>query len=286
MNVKKLQVKKQLNDLQAEKLKAKFVNDSHYDTLIDFDCDAYDLYGNLLFKFRKNLFPKNILELGYNSFEKSIKWDTGRGIAAGGYDYTKKFDKAPQVMTGNVGYMDARSGNMDYCRLTTFGREHFDQFQNGIPFIEHVDDLYSKLCSSHYKKQITIANATNRNFVIGNTSFTTVTVNKNFRTAVHKDSGDFKKGIGNLIVYNDGSYDGGYFVLPQYKIAIDVQSTDVLFVDVHQWHGNTEMKLRDGFDEIFRISFVLYYREKMIKCEQPSEQLRKLKINKNGYLTL
>ena len=286
MNIKKLQVKKQLNDIQAEKLKAKFVNDSHYDTLIDFDCDAYDLYGNLLFKFRKNLFPKNILKLGFNSFEKSIKWDTGRGIAAGGYDYTKKFDKAPQVMTGNVGYMDARTGNMDYCRLTTFGREHFDQFQNGIPFIEHVDDLYSKLCSSHYKKQITIANATNRNFVIGNTSFTTVTVNKNFRTAVHKDSGDFKKGIGNLIVYNNGSYDGGYFVLPQYKIAIDVQSTDVLFVDVHQWHGNTEMKLRDGFDEIFRISFVLYYREKMIKCEQPSEQLRKLKINKNGYLTL
>ena len=283
MNIKKLQVKKQLNDIQAEKLKAKFVNDSHYDTLIDFDCDAYDLYGNLLFKFRKNLFPKNILKLGFNSFKKSIKWDTGRGIAAGGYDYTKKFDKAPQVMTGNVGYMDARTGNMDYCRLTTFGREHFDQFQNGIPFIEHVDDLYSKLCSSHYKKQITIANATNRNFVIGNTSFTTVTVNKNFRTAVHKDSGDFKKGIGNLIVYNNGSYDGGYFVLPQYKI---VQSTDVLFVDVHQWHGNTEMKLRDGFDEIFRISFVLYYREKMIKCEQPSEQLRKLKINKNGYLTL
>ena len=286
MSTIKLKVNKQLTDRAAEKLKTKFVDESHYDTLIDYDCDAFDAYGNLLFKFRKNIFPQNILECGYNSFKKSIVKNVGRGVAAGGYDTSGKFDISPEVTSGNVGYMDARPGNLDYCRLTSFGREYFDDFQNGIPFVEHVDYLYSKLCPDHYKKQKTIANATNRNFIIGNTAFTTVTVNQTFRTAVHKDSGDYRDGFGNLIVFNDGSYDGGYFVLPQYKIAIDVQSNDVLFVDVHQWHGNTEMKLRDGFDEIFRISFVLYYRENMFKCKQPSEQLKKLKIRKNGYLTL
>lgn len=286
MSVKIIRRGKQLKDFEAEKLKTKFIDDNYFDMLIDYDCDIVDNYNNPLLRFRKNILPKNILELGYNSFKKSITKNVGRGVAAGGYDTSGKFDISPEVESGNVGFMDARPGNLDYCRLTAFGRDYFDEFTAGIPFVEYVDYLYSKLCPKHYFKQKTIADSTNRNFIIGNTSFTTVTVNQNFQTAVHKDAGDYRDGFGNLIVYNDGSYNGGYFVLPQYKIAVDVQSTDVLFVDVHQWHGNTEMKLKPGFDQIFRISFVLYYRENMFKCKQPSEQLKNLKINKNGYLKL
>jgi len=286
MSIKLLKRGKQLTDQKAEKLKTKFLTNENFDILIDYDCDVIDNYGNPLLRFRKNVIPKNILELGYNSFKKSIVKNVGRGVAAGGYDTSGKFDISPEVTSGNVGYMDARPGNLDYCRLTSFGREYFDEFQSGIPFVEHIDYLYSKLCPKHYLKQKTIADSTNPNFVISNTSFTTVTVNQNFQTAVHKDAGDYKDGFGNLIVYNDGSYDGGFFVLPQYKIAVDVQSTDALFVDVHQWHGNTEMNLRKGFNDIFRISFVLYYRENMFKCKQPSEQLKDIKIKRNGYLRL
>mgnify|MGYP003134613502 CR=1 FL=1 len=286
MSIKLLKRGKQLTDQKAEKLKTKFLTNENFDILIDYDCDVIDNYGNPLLRFRKNVIPKNILELGYNSFKKSIVKNVGRGVAAGGYDTSGKFDISPEVTSGNVGYMDARPGNLDYCRLTSFGREYFNEFQSGIPFVEYIDYLYSKLCPKHYLKQKTIADSTNRNFVISNTSFTTVTVNQNFQTAVHKDAGDYKDGFGNLIVYNNGSYDGGFFVLPQYKIAVDVQSTDALFVDVHQWHGNTEMKLRKGFDDIFRISFVLYYRENMFKCKQPSEQLKDIKIKRNGYFRL
>ena len=75
-------------------------------------------------------FVKNILELGYNSFKKSIVKNVGRGVAAGGYDTSGKFDISPEVTSGNVGYMDARPGNLDYCRLTSFGREYFDEFQS------------------------------------------------------------------------------------------------------------------------------------------------------------
>jgi hypothetical protein len=286
MNVKLIKRGKQLKDREASKLKTKFLNDNHFDMLIDYDCDVIDNYGNPLLRFRKNIIPIETLKTGYNSFKKSIVKNVGRGVAAGGYDTSGKFDISPEVTSGNVGYMDARPGNLDYCRLTAFGREHFEEFKAGVPFVEYIDYLYSNLCPKHYAKQKTVADSTNRNFVIGNTAFTTVTVNENFQTAVHQDAGDFRDGFGNLIVYNNGSYDGGYFVLPQYKLAVDVQSTDALFVDVHQWHGNTEMKLRKGFDDIFRISFVLYYRENMFKCKQPSEQLRDLKINKNGYLKL
>lgn len=140
------------------------------------------------------------------------------------------------------------------------------------------------MCPEHYAKQIAIANGTNRNYVINDTSFTTVTVNKNFRTAVHQDAGDYPDGFGNLIAYREGDWTGGYFCLPQYKVAIDLQNTDILFVDVHKWHGNTDFINTD--DNFLRISFVLYYREYMYKCSQPQEELQKMKMEKTGYLNL
>lgn len=292
MSVKIIKQGKILKDNEAAALKGKFLNESHYHTLIDYDCDGYDSYGNLLFRFRKGVMPYETAKLGYESFKKSIQFTDGRGITSGSSHKRIRKDGSVsnitignKVWSGNVGYMDINA-MVKYCRLTAFGRDYFDEFQAGIPFVEKVDEFYKQLCPDHYKKQKALAESTNRNYVIGDTTFTTITVNKSFRTATHQDSGDFRDGFGNLIIYNDGSYTGGYFVLPQYGIAIDAQCTDVLFADVHQWHGNTEMKLKQGFDEIFRISFVLYYRENMFKCKQPSEQLKEVKQDKLGYRTL
>ena len=37
-------------------------------------------------------------------------------------------------------------------------------------------------------------------YKIKNTCFSTITINRNFRTALHKDAGDFSEGFGNLTV--------------------------------------------------------------------------------------
>lgn len=275
---------------EADKFKGTFLTDKSYNTLITEDTDGYDLNGQLLFRYRKNAIPDNILKLGYNSFKDSIEHTDGRGIASGSSHKRIRKDGTVsnitvgnKVYSGNVGYMDS-SAMVKYCRKTAFARKYFDKFKEGIPFVEYIDYLYSNLCPTHYQKQKAIADGTNRNYVISDTSFTTVTVNKNFRTAVHKDSGDFPEGFGNLVTYREGSYDGGYFCLPEYKVAIDMQNNDVLFVDVHKWHGNTEITNKS--DDWLRISFVLYYREYMYKCSQPSEELQKIKQDKTGYLTL
>lgn len=133
-----------MKDEEADKLKAKYLDESHFDQLIDFDCDGYDVYGNLLFKFRKNRFPLDKLELGYESFKKSIIKTTGRGIAAGGYKLRErkdgsvgKFRSADEVTTGCVGFLDPRVNPEDnYCRMTNFGREYFEEYQAGVPFVQ------------------------------------------------------------------------------------------------------------------------------------------------------
>ena len=57
-----IKLKTAIKPEQCELLKGKFLNDSHYDTLISEDCDAYDLSGKLLFRFRKNVIPLDLLK--------------------------------------------------------------------------------------------------------------------------------------------------------------------------------------------------------------------------------
>lgn len=288
--MKTFNLKKQLTDDQAEKLKGKYLTDKNYDLLITEDADGYDMNGKLLFRFRKNAIPLETLKLGVNSFKDSIETTESRGYASGSSHKRVRKDGSisnitvgNKVESGNVGFMDA-GAMVKYCRKTAFAKNYFDKFKSGVPFVQFIDKKYQELCPLHYSKQKAISQGTNQNYIIENTCFTTVTVNKNFRTAVHQDAGDYPDGFGNLIAYREGTWTGGYFCLPQYRVAIDLQNTDLLFVDVHKWHGNTNFI--DNNNDLFRISFVLYYREYMYKCKQPKEELLKMKMDKTGYLNL
>lgn len=290
MDILSLKLKKQLKPQEAEKLKGTFLDRSHFDTLITQDADGYDLDGKLLFRFRKGALPLEVIKLGYESFKESIRVSFNRGAAAGKPEAYQKKDGslsktiiAPAVQSGNVGFMDVNA-MARYCRKTAFAREYFDQFTAGIPFVEYVDKLYKELCPTHYAKQIAIAKGTNKNYRIGETSFTTVTVNKNFRTSVHQDSGDLPEGFGNLCCYREGHFEGAYFCLPEYRVAIDLQTTDMLFVDVHKFHGNTPFE--NMSEDYLRVSFVMYYREYMYKCPAPREELKRVQKDSGGFLRL
>jgi len=275
---------------QAEALKGKFLDENSFDILINQDSDGYDMWGNLLFRYRKNAIPIELLKLGVNAFRGSIQNTDGRGTAAGGNHKRIRKDGtvsnisiANKVQSGNVGFMDA-GAMVHYCRKTAFARDYFDKFKTGIPFVEFIDNKYKELCPEYHAKQLAIATGTNKNYRIGETSFTTVTVNRNFQTAVHKDAGDFPEGFGNLIVSRSGHYEGSYFVMPEYRVGVNMEDGDILFADVHRWHGNTAFK--NCSEDFERIAFVMYYREYMYKCKQPIEELQAIKIKETGYLKL
>lgn len=310
--VQKIICKQVLSDKECEnKFKGKFLTENEFDILITEDTDAYSVDGTLLLRFRKNVIPHEIAKLGYESFKDSITLTEGRGLASGGSFKRVRSDGSLAnttvgnfVESGAAGYMDANA-MIRYCRKTAFTSKFFETFKQGYPFVKKVDDLYKELCPEHYSRQIKIANGTNRNYVIGDTSFTTVTVNRNFQTAVHKDAGDFPRGFGNLTVYRTGSFTGSYFCLPEYRIAVDMHTGDCLFVDVHKWHGNTPfvnfnpaptgmenytknaVKNKYAWNgEDMRIAFVMYYREYMIQCKQPEKELFDVKMEQGGFLKL
>ena len=293
--MEKVIAKKRLTDAEAEKLVATYVTEDHFDgPPISESCDVYDSAGKLLAKFRKGALPLDVLESGVNAFWKSIGQSHNRGNSAGGYYFETKTDgtqsKARMSATVESGIVGALEGGglNPFCRLTAFTANYFEQYRAGIPFVEAIDRLYSELAPEHYKIQREYAKATNKNYIIGNTAFSTVTVNRNFRTAVHQDAGDLPQGFGNLIAYRKGDWTGGYFCLPQYRIAFDLKNTDVLFVDVHKHHGNTPclhagQEITDWPENLLRVSFVLYYREEIIKCRAPKDELARMKKLNFGF---
>lgn len=174
---------------------------------------------------------------------------------------------ANPVNSGIAGFYD-RYPRIPYCRMTSYTANHFDKFQMAIPFIEGVSDQFLGLIPTRWANQRKAIEAMkdSNNFRVGNSVYTTITVNKNYRTAAHRDAGDLPEGFGNLTVVSNGiPWSGGYLIFPEYRVAVNVQPGDMLAMDVHEIHGNTEMFSESGNHE--RISVVCYFRQNMATCD-------------------
>ena len=145
-----------------------------------------------------------------------------------------------QVASNPIGFYVRVSSAGFTMSFNFISRANFEKYNDGLPFIQHIDKLFQKLTFEVHNKQLTRAD-TKPHLKIPETAFSTVTINRNFRTAMHRDAGDFRDGFGNLTVIERGKYHGGYTIFPQYGVGIDLRNNDFVAMDVHQWHCNTPM---------------------------------------------
>ena len=171
--------------------------------------------------------------------------------------------------SGIIGFFD-RNPRYPYCRTTAYTLKHAERFAAALPFIRQVSDTFGQHAPEGYQRQMEVIQATHPDFYIPGTAFTTVTVNKNWQTAVHKDAGDYEKGFGVMTAFTSGGFGGCYLVLPRYGVGFDFRTTDVLLCDVHEWHGNTPIRPTGAFE---RISSVFYYRAGMLNCGSQHDEL-------------
>lgn len=169
---------------------------------------------------------------------------------------------ANSVFSGICGWFD-RYPRIPYGRATSYTEHNFDQFKKAFPFLKSLNDAFKELLPWRWNNQYEASKKIDPAFLVPDTVFTTVTVNKTFRTAAHLDAGDFSDGLSNLCVLsNDGRYTGGYLVLPEYRAAINVRPGDLLLINNHEViHGNTPIVCEEGSE---RISLVCYLREGML----------------------
>jgi hypothetical protein len=302
--MKLLKVEPILNEEQIQNLKGTYFTKDLIKHHITEDTKVLNENGDILAVYKKNAVPKQILDKCRVSFRKSISISNNRGQAAGPLPVDlkvgDKFDgltvgkigknrfypllangkiskspKAKAVHSSIIGFSD-RYPRIPYCRRTMFTQRNWKHYNQCLPYVKCVDEFFKQYAPARYKIQKKMAENSSKDFIIKDTAFSTVTVNKNFRTAGHYDNGDLKEGFGNLGVISQGSYDGGITVIPKYGIGLDLKDGDLAIFDVHELHGNTEI-IRKSFYE--RISVVCYYREKMIFCGNAEYELNRAKTN-------
>jgi len=281
-----------MTEAESDKMVGEYLTADAVKVLVTQDCDVYDkVTGRCLAKYRKNIIPGNVQLDAYNSLIHAAKLtDSNRGTAGGKkegkamrYRVLKDGTRSNTLITdktemGIVGYFD-RSIRFPNCRLTSFTKHEFEKFRKAYPIIKFVDNKYAELMPKEYKSQRTMCDKTSQDFVIRNTAFTTVTVNKNWQTAIHKDKGDYKDGFGNLVALRKGKFVGGYLVL-RWGVGFDLQNGDLLLMDVHQWHANTPITYDNK--DVVRLSLVMYYRERMIECGSKEQELQRAKNRRKG----
>ena len=168
------------------------------------------------------------------------------------------------VFSGIAGWYD-RYPRIPYGRATSYTANHFDKFKMAYPFLQTLAKGFKDLLPWRYGNQMEAAKKLDPRFLVPGTPFTTITINKTFRTAAHYDAGDLTTGLSNLLVLsNNGNYSGAYLVAPEYRVAVNVRPGDLLLINNHEvMHGNTPIVCHDEVAE--RISLVCYFREKMLE---------------------
>jgi hypothetical protein len=239
--------------------------------------------------FRKGILPAKLCKTAYDNLIHAAAPTSNRGMAGGAPDETgqtreyrvrkdgtlsKTNHARITVNSGIVGSFD-KGPRFPYCRQTAYTIQHKDKFKKAIPFIEEVDKHFAAIHPDRHRAQMEMVAKTHPDWRINRTAFTTITVNKNFRTAIHQDQGDYAGGFGVMSVLEAGKYQGGYLVFPAYRVAVDMRTTDLILADVHEWHGNTELVGIPG--RYVRMSLVFYYRAEMFQCGSQEEEFEAVK---------
>jgi len=278
-------------------LPGKLLDDSDVDLVISESADVYKPDGTLLARFRKKLMGASETRRAYHSLKGAAyrSDQTNRGLAGGSRNdhlernvtYVRR-DGTPSktnraatgTTSGIVGFYD-REARRPFCRTTAYTANHPQKFAAAIPYLQTIDEHFRALAPDRWAAQRDVCDSTEPDWIIKGTVFTTITVNKNFQTAVHRDNGDFPDGFGVMTAFAAGEYEGFYLAFPGFDpvVAFDMRTRDLLLADVHEWHGNTTPR---GTPPWERISLVCYYREKMHLCKDRESELEWAKRRKRG----
>jgi hypothetical protein len=325
--VKQVILEPKLSNEEVKAREGTYFTEKDADTIYDEDVDIYgkdpEAPGGkkLLARLRKNVIPHDLVKLAWKNFYNAASPSRNRGAAAGPIDVKSKywtrrkldkksirgwsaqyFEKGKRskmrvnnnVFSSVLGFFEETPFMKLPCRLTSYTQKYFKEYQAGIPYIEAIDQLFKDLVPDRHSIQLKRAKS-NPSYQIANTAFSSVTMNRNFRTGLHMDAGDLKAGFGNLSVIERGHYKGGFTIFPRYKVGVNLRTADFLAMDVHEWHCNTEINEDEsdkkynssipevyinnketgtqGVDKLYsRISFVCYLREKLAHCK-PKESL-------------
>jgi hypothetical protein len=249
-----------------------FLNRSHYRASLKGDLVVRDRYTNaLVLAATRQVVPKDVREAAHDVWQEIKKQPNNRGTAVAGPgammngitqagELSPQLRVPPEVMAaaGNprsdqIGFFDG-----DRCGGTELTLSKPEMYGNAArAFIEAVAQAFEEFFPEEHAIQMEEVAKIPAHLVIPNTPFSTVTLNRNWRTTAHRDKGDLLRGT-SILTCTRADNDGE-LILPEYGLAVFLKPGDVVFMNAHLLHGN-------GPFEGERMTQVLYAREKMHLC--------------------
>jgi hypothetical protein len=189
------------------------------------------------------------------------------------FDMISDTTYANGVRSGVGGFMD-RYPRIPFCRETGWQSNNKDKYEASIALFETANEVFKREVPNRWAGQAAAMEQLGEDWRIGNTVYTTLTINRDFRTAAHRDVGDLcesyetannPRGFSNLLVLDNGKhYNGFYLCFPEFRVAADIRAGDMIMMNAHRIHSNSPaFDYEEGFE---RMSVVMYFRESMLSC--------------------
>jgi hypothetical protein len=259
----------------AQQLKGTYANSSHYDYVVDDDTVVLTPNGEVLAVLVAGVISSRARRRSYKHLSTIYGMPSNRATAVyrgSSLPRIRKRDallsrtrqvphavlellKAKGVRADVLGSLDA-TPRIRRCRLSAWSLKNPEVLRGVRKLVQEVDDVFKVWIPDRATAQLAVVQQA-PGWQVHGTAFTTITVNRNFRTAYHTDRGDLKAGFSCLTTL--GKFSGGLLVIPRYRVAFDTKPGSVLMMDAHEFHGNTQITGD-------RVACVLYCREKIAKC--------------------
>lgn len=271
-----IRLRTKISENELKQKIGKIVTDADYNILLVGPTRVWSPMNKLIAVYLPGILSDEVLADSYPTLHELRKITTENRGLAGGTERVKRGEQkrsyGKPIASAIVGAIDP-GGTQRYCRLTAWTGKETDKFTGLHPLLREIAAQFREHVPERYAAQMEFVKRTDPSWVIPDTPFTTVTVNNTYPTGVHTDKGDLDVGFSTLACLRKGSYSGGVFTFPEYRVGVDMRHGDVLLMDAHQWHGNT--KIQPETDDAERISVVSYYRTKMAECGSPADEVAK-----------
>lgn len=206
------------------------------------DVMALFLKGDIFKSSRKALpalLPESIRNVAFDGLSQIEFSDTGfheprRPETKGAIDWN------PDAKELVFGYTD--SGSIE---LTNATKDQIEHYEKVLPLIRLMNAIYARILPKEYvaagrhkTARPPFHPAGHAEFRAAGTTFTTVTVNRNLPTALHKDERNHPGLIAMTTVAAPGTH-GGELCFPQYALKVPVKPGDLLIAATsREWHCN------------------------------------------------
>jgi hypothetical protein len=232
--------------------------------LVDHDCIVYGPDGQVILLYKKA--PKQIVDLarhlGLNT--KPDKNSRTRGL--------------PQA-SSVFGVLPRNAIREDYCRFSAKSKQEKTNFAYALELNKLVAAEYKRLLPENYNQALQkVEESIQSCYRLVQTPWTNLNVNLNQVIKYHKDSGNIKIDMSNVLIVKNGCI-GGYLDCPELGLTLAQDDGFMVFFKGQEiLHGVTPCRFLDKSS--YRCSIVSYTLDALKNCYPYEQELERLRLVK------